>query len=79
MDSNNHQVRGLVTVIRPVVVLYCYWQVVWLWVWLIIMDHLLSDKASVTIYFCLIKFHWGSTIEVMSEKANFLKKLLKNI
>jgi hypothetical protein len=42
-------------------------------------DHLLGDKASLTIYFCLIKYHQGNVIEVMSEKASFLKKLLKNI
>jgi hypothetical protein len=42
-------------------------------------DHLLDDKASVTIYFCLIKYYRGDVIEVMLEKANFLKKLLKNI
>jgi hypothetical protein len=42
-------------------------------------DHLLSDKTFVTIYFCLIKYHRDNVIEVMSEKASFLKKLLKNI
>jgi hypothetical protein len=42
-------------------------------------DHLLDKRASVTIYFCLIKYHRGNVIEVMSEKANFLKLLLKNI
>ena len=36
-------------------------------------------KASVTIYFCLIKSHRGNTIEVMLKKASLLKKLLKNI
>jgi hypothetical protein len=50
-----------------------------LWVWFIAMDHLLGDKASVTIYFCLIKYHQNDVIEVISEKASFLKKLLKNI
>jgi hypothetical protein len=43
------------------------------------MDHFLGDKASVTIYFYLIKYHRGNVIEVISEKASFLKKLLKNI
>jgi hypothetical protein len=42
-------------------------------------DHLLDDKAFVTIYFCLIKYHRGNVIEVILEKATFLKKLLKNI
>jgi hypothetical protein len=46
---------------------------------LITMDHLLDKKASLTIYFYFIKYHRGNVIEVMSEKANFLKKLLKNI
>jgi hypothetical protein len=39
----------------------------------------LGDKASMTIYFCLIKYHRDHVLEVMSEKASFLKKLLKNI
>jgi hypothetical protein len=43
------------------------------------MDHLLGDKASVTIYFCLIKYHRDNVLEVISEKASFLKKLLNNI
>jgi hypothetical protein len=38
-----------------------------------------SDKASMTIYFCLIKYHQDLVLEVMSKKASFLKKLLKNI
>jgi hypothetical protein len=42
-------------------------------------DHLLGEKTSVTIYFCLIKYHQSNVIEVMSEIASFLKKLLKNI
>jgi hypothetical protein len=41
-------------------------------------DHLLGDKAFVTIYFSLIKYHRGDVIEVMSGKPSFLKKLLKN-
>jgi hypothetical protein len=43
------------------------------------MDHLLDDKVFVTIYFCLIKYPRDDVIEVMSKKASFLKKLLKNI
>jgi hypothetical protein len=43
------------------------------------MDHLLDKKAYVIIYFWLIKCHRGNIIEVMLEKARFLKKLFKNI
>jgi hypothetical protein len=74
-----NQVRDLATIIGPAVVLYCYWRAVQLWDWLIVVDHLLDEKATVTIYFCLIKYHQGNVIEMVSEKASFLKKLLKNI
>jgi hypothetical protein len=46
---------------------------------LIVVDHLLGEKTSVTIYFCLIKYHRDNIIKIMSEKASFLKKLMKNI
>jgi hypothetical protein len=46
---------------------------------IIVVDHLLSEKASVTIYFYLIKYHRNNVLEVMLEKTSFLKKLLKNI
>jgi hypothetical protein len=43
------------------------------------MDHLLGENSSAIIYFYLIKYHRDNIIKVISEKASFLKNVLKNI
>ena len=54
-------------------VLYYYCEVVQFWVWYIIIDNLLDNKTSVTIYFYLIKYHQGNVIKVMLENTSFLE------